>query len=228
MVLLNIPPPSLLSGRVVLGVATRLSHRRSYPCTGLVRLPLQVREVDSGIFVSSGQLLLLFWQYRGDGHHVAGEYEITSCDLGGRNVHGWLAADTRCAHTQSTQNTRQDVYNVDLQLSGAATTVAVTAAPGDSATTVVARKKQTLKSNGRRSSDTGLFINHLNCPLQHLCSMHDLVLALWTCQIRQGMALCRTLGREKSECHASVLVEALCKRVIDQSTHQSFDTSVRS
>ena len=32
-------------------------------------------------------------------------------------------------------------------------------------------------------------------------SMHDLVLALWTCQIRQGMALCRTLGREESECH---------------------------
>ena len=38
--------------------------------------------------------------------------------------------------------------------------------------------------------------------------MHDLVLALWTCQIRQGVVLCKTLGREESECHASVLVES--------------------
>ena len=118
--------------------------------------------MDSGIFVSSGQLLLLFWQYRGDGQHVAGEYEITPRELGGRNVHGWFAADTRCAHTQGTQNTRQYVYNVDLKLSGAATTVAVTTAPGDSATTVVAMKKQTLTSDARRSSDTGL-----------LCRPHD-------------------------------------------------------
>mmetsp|Transcript_43764 Transcript_43764/g.115599 ORF Transcript_43764/g.115599 Transcript_43764/m.115599 type:complete len:259 (+) Transcript_43764:888-1664(+) len=126
-------------------------------------------------------------------------------------------------------------------------------------------------------------------------SMHDLVLAPWTCQIRQGtttlrldrcqlqvlrhrgdhatdaasvpylnlvfpregqvcesgarvllddhghrvrthrrnyrrngdVALCRTLGREDSECHASVLVEILFKRVVCQSTHHSFDTSVR-
>ena len=42
-------------------------------------------------------------------------------------------------------------------------------------------------------------------------SLHDLVLVLWTCQIRQGMTLCRTLGREESECHAS-----------------RYDTSVRS
>ena len=52
------------------------------------------------------------------------------------------------------------MYNVDLQLSGAATTVAVTAAPGDSAKTVFAMMKQTLTSYARRSSDTGLTINH--------------------------------------------------------------------
>ena len=109
--------------------------------------------MDSGIFVSSTTASFVLAIYRGDGQHVAGEYEITPRELGGRNVHGWLAADTRCAHTQGTQNTRQYVYNVDLKLSGAATTVAVTTAPGDSATTVT--------SDARRSSDTGLFINHL-------------------------------------------------------------------
>ena len=73
-----------------LALQTRLSHRRSYPCTGLVRLPLQVREVDSGIFVSRGQLLLLFWKYCGDGQNVASEYENISRELGCRNVH-WVA-----------------------------------------------------------------------------------------------------------------------------------------
>ena len=52
------------------------------------------------------------------------------------------------------------MYNVDLKLSGTATAVAVTTAPGDSATTVFAMKKQTLTSDAGRSSDTGLFINH--------------------------------------------------------------------
>ena len=66
-----------------------------------------------------------------------------------------------CLKSQGTQNTRQDVYNVDLQLSGAATTVAVTA-PGDSATTVFGMMKQKLTSDARRSSDTGLSINHLS------------------------------------------------------------------
>ena len=79
--------------------------------------------------------------------HRSVRCEITPRELGGRNVHGWFAADTR-----------QYVYNVDLKLIGAATTVAVTTAPGDSATTVVAMKKQTLTSDARRSSDTGFAV----------------------------------------------------------------------
>ena len=136
-----------------------------------------------------------------------------------------------CLKSQGTKNTRQYVYNVDLKLSGAATTIAVTTAPGDSATTHFAMRK-TLTSDARRSSDTGLFINHLSRTVDTTVASNTFAPCTISCsrsvQIRQGMALCRTLGREASECNASDLVEVLCKRVIGQSTHHSFDNSVRS